>query len=138
MQAAKAKVVAATDLLALTVLAPPSTWGADICVGSAQRFGVPMGYGGPHAAFLACSTDNKRLLPGRIIGAWHTLDLVSGMPAQSRALACPWATAALTQPSWLAPQTTGVSKLWCWATQPFTQPCCLTSAQIGVSASALQ
>ena len=67
--AAKAQVVAATDLLALTVIQPPSTWGADICVGSAQRFGVPMGYGGPHAAFLACATEQKRLLPGRIIGA---------------------------------------------------------------------
>ena len=66
--AAKAQVVAATDLLALTVIQPPSTWGADICVGSAQRFGVPMGYGGPHAAFLACATEQKRLLPGRIIG----------------------------------------------------------------------
>lgn len=65
---AKAQVVAATDLLALTVMQPPSEWGADICVGSAQRFGVPMGYGGPHAAFLACDPQHKRLLPGRIIG----------------------------------------------------------------------
>lgn len=66
---AKAQVVAATDLLALTVIQPPSEWGADVVVGSAQRFGVPMGYGGPHAAFLACETQHKRLLPGRIIGA---------------------------------------------------------------------
>jgi glycine dehydrogenase len=82
-QSLEIQVAVGSDLLALALLTPPGEWGADVVYGNSQRFGVPLGYGGPHAAFFACKEDYKRLIPGRIIGV--SID-AEGNPALRMAL----------------------------------------------------
>ncbi len=82
-KAVNALVIVVADPLSLVMMAPPASWGADICVGSMQRFGVPMGNGGPHAAYIAAETVLTRLIPGRLVG--QSID-AHGRPAFRLAL----------------------------------------------------
>jgi hypothetical protein len=102
IKAKGAMVVAAADLLALTMLTPPGEWGADVVVGNSQRFGVPLGFGGPHAGYMATRDEFKRSMPGRLVGV--TIDAQATRPTAWRCKPASSTSAAKKPPRTSAPR----------------------------------
>jgi glycine dehydrogenase len=115
LKARKVIVSVAADFMALVLLTAPGKQGADIVFGSAQRFGVPMGYGGPHAAFFAAKDEFKRSMPGRIIGVSKDAAVIPR---------CAWRCRPASSISAARKRTpTSVPRRCCWPTSPACTPC---------------